>query len=76
MTRDAVLIQRAFDELEVGSVIVGDVPSFRVDQMPYGGSEGFGPGPRRITLFDRRHDGAEAASHGVEEQWIGDGSQG
>ena len=44
MTRDAVLIQNAFDELEVGSVIVGDVPSFRVDQMPYGGVKDSGLG--------------------------------
>jgi hypothetical protein len=35
--RDAGLIQMAFEELEVGGVIAGDVPSFRVDQMPYGG---------------------------------------
>jgi acyl-CoA reductase-like NAD-dependent aldehyde dehydrogenase len=28
---------RAWDGLEVGGVIVGDVPSFRVDNMPYGG---------------------------------------
>ena len=28
---------RAWDVLEVGGVIVGDVPSFRVDNMPYGG---------------------------------------
>ncbi len=27
---------RAWDALEVGGVIVGDVPSFRVDNMPYG----------------------------------------
>jgi len=27
----------AWDRLEVGGVIVGDVPSFRVDNMPYGG---------------------------------------
>ena len=37
LTRDAGLIQLAFEELEVGGVIVGDVPSFRIDQMPYGG---------------------------------------
>jgi len=43
-TRDAVLIQMAFDELEVGGVIVGDVPSFRVDQMPYGGVKDSGLG--------------------------------
>ncbi len=44
MTRDAVLIQMAFEELEVGSVIVGDVPTFRVDQMPYGGVKDSGLG--------------------------------
>jgi acyl-CoA reductase-like NAD-dependent aldehyde dehydrogenase len=44
MTRDAVLIQTAFDELEVGGVIVGDVPTFRIDQMPYGGVKDSGLG--------------------------------
>ena len=44
MTNDARLIQLAFEELEVGGVIVGDVPSFRVDQMPYGGVKDSGLG--------------------------------
>ena len=43
-TRDAGLIQNAFDELEVGGLIVGDVPTFRVDQMPYGGVKDSGLG--------------------------------
>ena len=43
-TRDAGLIQAAFDELEVGALVVGDVPSFRVDQMPYGGVKDSGVG--------------------------------
>jgi acyl-CoA reductase-like NAD-dependent aldehyde dehydrogenase len=30
--------------LEVGGVIIGDVPSFRADQMPYGGVKGSGTG--------------------------------
>jgi len=30
--------------LQVGGVIVGDVPSFRADQMPYGGLKGSGVG--------------------------------
>ena len=30
--------------LEVGGVIVGDVPSYRADQMPYGGVKGSGVG--------------------------------
>lgn len=35
---------RAFHELEVGGVVINDVPSFRVDNMPYGGvkNSGFG----------------------------------
>jgi acyl-CoA reductase-like NAD-dependent aldehyde dehydrogenase len=43
-TRDAKLLFQAYEELEVGGVIAGDVPSFRVDQMPYGGvkDSGFG----------------------------------
>lgn len=35
---------RAWDRLEVGGVIVGDVPSFRVDNMPYGGVKLSGSG--------------------------------
>ena len=35
---------QAWDELEVGGVVVGDVPSFRVDTMPYGGVKGSGLG--------------------------------
>jgi acyl-CoA reductase-like NAD-dependent aldehyde dehydrogenase len=35
---------RSWDRLEVGGVIVGDVPSFRVDNMPYGGVKQSGLG--------------------------------
>ncbi len=43
-TRDLYKAQRAWDVLEVGGVLVGDVPSWRVDHMPYGGvkDSGFG----------------------------------
>jgi acyl-CoA reductase-like NAD-dependent aldehyde dehydrogenase len=34
----------AHRELQVGGVIVGDVPSYRADQMPYGGVKGSGVG--------------------------------
>ena len=34
----------AWDRLEVGGVVVGDVPSFRMDNMPYGGVKGSGSG--------------------------------
>ena len=35
---------RAWDRIEAGGVIVGDVPSFRVDNMPYGGIKDSGMG--------------------------------
>ena len=37
LTRDAGRILTAFRELEVGGLIVGDTPSWRLDPMPYGG---------------------------------------
>jgi acyl-CoA reductase-like NAD-dependent aldehyde dehydrogenase len=43
-TKDVQVAFRASAELEVGGVIVGDVPSFRADQMPYGGVKGSGFG--------------------------------
>lgn len=38
----------AIDKLEVGGVIVNDIPSFRVDQMPYGGVKNSGTGREGI----------------------------
>lgn len=35
---------RAWDELDVGGVLIGDIPSFRVDNMPYGGVKDSGLG--------------------------------
>jgi acyl-CoA reductase-like NAD-dependent aldehyde dehydrogenase len=35
-TRDFYKTQQAWDELEVGGVVIGNVPSCRVDNMPYG----------------------------------------
>jgi acyl-CoA reductase-like NAD-dependent aldehyde dehydrogenase len=43
-TRDAKLLFQAYDELEVGAVVAGDIPSFRIDQMPYGGVKDSGLG--------------------------------
>jgi len=43
-TRDAKLLFQAFDELEVGGLLAGDVPSFRIDHMPYGGVKDSGLG--------------------------------
>jgi aldehyde dehydrogenase (NAD+) len=43
-TRSLDLAFRANRELEVGGVIIGDVPSYRADQMPYGGVKESGNG--------------------------------
>jgi acyl-CoA reductase-like NAD-dependent aldehyde dehydrogenase len=43
-TRDMQRIFQAYEEMEVGGVIAGDVPSFRIDHMPYGGIKDSGMG--------------------------------
>jgi acyl-CoA reductase-like NAD-dependent aldehyde dehydrogenase len=43
-TRDAKLMFQAFEELEVGGLLAGDVPTFRIDHMPYGGVKDSGIG--------------------------------
>jgi acyl-CoA reductase-like NAD-dependent aldehyde dehydrogenase len=43
-TRDIGKIQKAWNELEVGGVMINEVPSFRVDNMPYGGVKDSGLG--------------------------------
>ena len=48
LTRDAGRILTAFRELEVGALIVGDTPSWRLDPMPYGGVKDSGLGREGI----------------------------
>ncbi len=43
-TRDFVRISHAFETLEVGGLMIGEVPSFRIDHMPYGGVKDSGLG--------------------------------
>jgi acyl-CoA reductase-like NAD-dependent aldehyde dehydrogenase len=43
-TRDAKRMFQAFEELEVGGLLAGDVPTFRIDHMPYGGVKDSGIG--------------------------------
>ena len=43
-TRDVKLLFRAYEELEVGCLVAGDVPTFRIDHMPYGGVKDSGLG--------------------------------
>ena len=41
---------RAWDVLDVGGVVIGDVPSWRVDHMPYGGVKDSGLGREGIRF--------------------------
>jgi acyl-CoA reductase-like NAD-dependent aldehyde dehydrogenase len=43
-------IQKAFERLHVGAVIVNDVPTFRVDSMPYGGTRDSGLGREGVRF--------------------------
>ncbi len=47
-------MNHAFNELEVGGVIINDVPTFRVDHMPYGGikNSGFGREGVKYAIFE------------------------
>ena len=49
-TRDLYKAYQAWDELDVGGVIIGDVPSWRVDHMPYGGVKDSGLGREGIRF--------------------------
>lgn len=49
-TRDIHKAMRAWDHLEVGGVVIGDVPSWRVDHMPYGGVKDSGLGREGIRF--------------------------
>ena len=46
--RDIDKMHRAWDRLDVGGVIINDVPAFRVDHMPYGGVKDSGLGREGI----------------------------
>jgi acyl-CoA reductase-like NAD-dependent aldehyde dehydrogenase len=43
-TRDLSLAMRAWNELVVGGVMINQVPTFRLENMPYGGSKDSGIG--------------------------------
>ena len=49
-TRDLQTAFRAHRALEVGGVIIGDVPSYRADQMPYGGVKQSGVGREGVRF--------------------------
>ncbi len=49
-TRDLYRAQQAWDDLDVGGVVIGDVPSWRVDHMPYGGVKDSGLGREGVRF--------------------------
>jgi acyl-CoA reductase-like NAD-dependent aldehyde dehydrogenase len=49
-TRDLYKAQAAWDRLDVGGVVIGDVPSWRVDHMPYGGVKESGLGREGVKF--------------------------
>jgi len=49
-TRDIHKAHRAWDKLDVGGVVIGDIPSWRVDNMPYGGVKDSGLGREGISF--------------------------
>jgi acyl-CoA reductase-like NAD-dependent aldehyde dehydrogenase len=49
-TRDLHKVLEAWDTLEVGGVVVNDVPSYRVDNMPYGGVKDSGLGREGVRF--------------------------
>ena len=49
-SRDIHKVMRAWDVLEVGGILVGDVPSYRVDNMPYGGVKDSGLGREGVKF--------------------------
>jgi acyl-CoA reductase-like NAD-dependent aldehyde dehydrogenase len=67
-THDLRRVLQAWDELVVGGVVINDVPSWRVDNMPYGGVKDSGLGregiryaiedmtePRLLVIRERIH---------------------
>ena len=49
-TRDLFQALKAWDVLEVGGVVINDVPSYRVDNMPYGGVKESGLGREGVRF--------------------------
>lgn len=49
-TKDIYKAHKAWDKLDVGGVVIGDVPSWRVDHMPYGGVKDSGLGREGIRF--------------------------
>ncbi|MFO7890404.1 MAG: aldehyde dehydrogenase family protein [bacterium] len=67
-TRDIDKAFRAFNTIEVGGVIINDVPTFRVDSMPYGGvkESGFGREGVKYALEEMTELKIMVVNHGLD----------
>jgi glyceraldehyde-3-phosphate dehydrogenase (NADP+) len=67
--RDVEKCFKAFNEIDVGGVIVNDVPTFRVDHMPYGGvkDSGFGREGVKYTMEEMTEVKVMVVNHGLPE---------
>ena len=56
-TQDISHILEAYDKINAGGIMINDVPTFRVDQMPYGGQKdsGFGREGIRYSMEEYCH---------------------
>jgi len=59
-TMDIKKIFYAFENLEVGGVVIGDIPAFRTDNMPYGG----------VKMSGEGREGVRYAIEGMTEKKI------
>jgi glyceraldehyde-3-phosphate dehydrogenase (NADP+) len=57
-TNDMQEVDTAFNDIQTGGVIINDVPTFRVDHMPYGGIKDSGLGREGVKYAI--HDMLEA----------------
>jgi acyl-CoA reductase-like NAD-dependent aldehyde dehydrogenase len=66
-TRDLEVVKKAFDEIEVGGLMVNDVSTFRVDHMPYGGVKysGFGREGLRYAIEEMSELKLLTYNHGL-----------
>jgi len=53
-TNNIKQMNKAFNDIEAGGVIINDVPTFRVDNMPYGGirNSGFGREGVKYAIYE------------------------
>ena len=67
-TGDMAKVYQAYDVLEVGGVLINQVPTFRTENMPYGGVKDSGSGREGVPYA--MEDMTEIKSLIINERWI------